>query len=161
MTSADQDFGRQRRQGDGRRGPAHAKTSPRWPDGGASPYAAQGTFAMDPPQAAGDPRFGRPDPRWPDAGPPAYQDYQDYYQADHYQPEYPGWTGQPAPQAEYPGWTGQPGHDDQSPDPGWPRQPVPQAEYAGWTGQPAPQADHQGWTQQPPQADWPGRTGQP
>src|SRR6202046_5161597 len=133
MTSADQDFGRQRRQGDGRRGPAHAKTSPRWPDGGASPYAAQGTFAMDPPQAAGDPRFGRPDPRWPDAGPPAYQDYQDYYQADHYQPEYPGWTGQPAPQAEYP----------------------------GWTGQSAPQADHQGWTQQPPQADWPGRTGQP
>jgi hypothetical protein len=163
MTSADQHFGSQRRRGDGRRGPAHAKTSPRWPDDGTGPYATQATFAMDPPPAGGDPRLGRPDPRWPDAGPPAHQDYQDYYQADHYQPEPPGWTGQrPAPQADYQGWTGQSGYQDQYPDPGWTRQPAPQAEYTGWTGQPAPQADYQGWTQQPPpQADYPDWTGRP
>jgi hypothetical protein len=159
MTSADQDFGSQRRRGDGRRGPAHAKTSPRWPDDGAGPYAAQGTFAMDPPRAGGDPRFGRQDPRWPDAGPPANEDY---YQADYYQPEYPGWTGQPAPEADYPGRTQQPAYRDEYTDPGWIRQPVPQQEYPDWGGQPAPQADYPGWTQQPaPQADYPGWTGQP
>ena len=154
MTSADQDFGSQRQRGDGRRGPAHAKTSPRWPDGGAGPYAAQGTFAMDPPQAGGDPRFGRQDPRY--AGPPAHEDY---YQADYYQPEYPGWTGQPAPEADYPGRTQQPAYGDEYPDPGWIRQPVPQQEYPDWGGQPAPQADYPGWTQRPaPQADYPGWT---
>ena len=188
MTSADQFFGTERRRGDGRRGPAHAKTSPRWPDDSAGPYAAQATFAMDPPQAVGDPRFGRLDPRWPDAGPPAYQNYQDYYQADHYQPEYPGrtrqpapqpdypgwtgqsapqadyqgWTQQPPPQADYPDWTGTPANQDQYTDPGWPRQSAPQPDYPGWTGQPAPQADYQGWTQQPPpQADYPDWTGTP
>jgi len=159
MTSADQDFGSQRRQGDGRRGPAHAKTSPRWPDGGAGPYAAQGTFAMDPPQAGGDPRFGRQDPRWPDAAPPAHEDY---YQTDYYQPEYPGWTRQPAPEADYPGRTQQPAYRDEYPDPGWIRQPVPQREYPDWGGQPAPQAEYPGWTQQPaPRPDYPGWTGQP
>src|ERR1700689_3439308 len=85
MTIADEEFGSHRRRGDGRRGPAHAKTSPRWPDGGTGPFAAQGTFTADPPQAGGDPRFGRQDPRWPDAGPPAYQ--ADHYQAEYYQPE--------------------------------------------------------------------------
>jgi len=97
MTSADQDFGSQRRRGDGRRGPAHAKTSPRWPDGSAGPYAAQGTFAMDPPTAGGDPRFGRQDPRWPHAGPPAHEDYYqaDHYQSEYYQSDYPQRSGQP------------------------------------------------------------------
>jgi hypothetical protein len=158
MTSADQDFGSQRRRGDGRRGPAHAKTSPRWPDGGTGPFAAQGTFAMDPPRAGGDPRFGRQDPRWPDAGPPAHEDY---YQADHYQPEYPGWTGQqPAPEADYPGRAQQAAYRDEYPDPGWIRQPVPRQEYPDWGGQPARQADYPGWTQQPAHQDeYPGWTG--
>ena len=157
MTSADQDFGSQRQRGDGRRGPAHAKTSPRWPDGDAGPYAAQGTFAMDPPRAGGDPRFGRQDPRY--AGPPAHEDY---YQADYYQPEYPGWTGQPAPEADYPGRTQQPAYRDEYPDPVWIRQPVPQQEYPDWGGQPAPQPDYPGWTQRPDsQADYPGWTQQP
>ena len=90
MTIADEDFGSHRQRGDGRRGPAHAKTSPRWPDGGTGPFAAQGTFAAEPPLAGGDPRFGRQDPRWPDAGPPAYRDAEPpAYQADPYQAEYP------------------------------------------------------------------------
>ena len=58
MTIADEDFGSHRRRGDGRRGPAHAKTSPRWPDGGTGPFPAQGAFEAGPPRA-GDPRFGR------------------------------------------------------------------------------------------------------
>ena len=165
MTIADQDFGSNRQRGGGRRG-AHAKTSPRWPDGGAGPYATQRTLAPEPPLAGGDPRFGRQDPRWPDAGPPAYRDpeppaYQaDHYQGEYYQSEYqqwsgqpeytgrtgqpayqgqyPGWTRQPAPQADYPQWAGQPAYQEQYPDPGWTRQPAPQAEYPGWTEQPAP-----------------------
>ena len=158
MTRVDQDFG-PRRPGDGRRGPAHAKTSPRWPDGGTGPFAAQGTFAMDPPPPGGDSRFGRQDPRWADPGAPAYQDY---YQADYYQPESPGWTQQPAPQADYPGWTQQPGYRDEHRDPGWTRQPASQPEYPGWTGQPGYQDDYPGWTQQPaPEADYSGWTGQP
>jgi hypothetical protein len=155
MTSADQDFDSQRQRGDGRRGPAHAKTSPRWPDGGAGPYAARGTFAMDPPRAGGDPRFGRQDPRY--AGPPAHEDY---YQADYYQPEYPGWTGQPALEADYPGRTQQPAYGDEYPDPGWIRQPVPHQEYPDWGGQPAPQPDYPGWSGQPAYQDaYPGWSG--
>ena len=69
MTIADQDYGSHRRRGDTRRGPAHAKTSPRWPDGGTGPFAAQGTFEAAPPRGV-DPRFGRQDQRWPDAPPP-------------------------------------------------------------------------------------------
>jgi hypothetical protein len=185
MTIADQDFGSHRQRGGGRRGPAHAKTSPRWPDGGVGPYAAQGTLAAEAPLAEGDPRFGRQDPRWPDAGPPAYRDAEPpVYQADHYQSEYPqwsgqpeypgwtgqpayqdqypGWTGQPAPQADYPEWTGQPGYQEQYPDPGWARQPAPQAEYPGWTEQPG-WSEQPGWTEQPPPPadyrDYPGWTG--
>src|ERR1700727_1107346 len=120
MTIADQDFGSRRQRGDGRRGPAHAKTSPRWPDGGTGPYPAQGTLAAEPP-LAGDPRFGRQEPRYPDAGPRAYPEaeppaYQaDHYQNEYYQPEYQHWsdlpdytgrTGQPAYQDQYPGWAG-------------------------------------------------------
>jgi hypothetical protein len=188
MTIADQDFGSHRQRGGGRRGPAHAKTSPRWPDGGVGPYATQGTLAAEPPLAGGDPRFGRQDPRWPDAGPPVYRDaeppaYQaDHYQADYYQPENPqwsgqpeytgwtgqpayqdqylGWTGPPAPQADYAEWSGQPAYQEQYPDPGWTRPPAPQAEYPGWTGQPGWGEQHQ-WTEQPaPRADYPGWTGQ-
>src|SRR6202034_963981 len=73
MTSADEDYGSHRRRGDTRRGPAHAKTSPRWPDVGTGPFAAQGTFEAAPPRG-GDPRFGRQDPRWPDPRPPPYQE---------------------------------------------------------------------------------------
>ena len=65
-------------------------------------------------QAGGDSRFGRQDPRWPDAVPPAHEDY---YQADQYQPEYRGWTGQPAPEADYPGRTQQPAYRDDYLDP--------------------------------------------
>jgi len=166
MTSADHDFGTQRRRGNGRPGPAHAKTSPRWPDGGAGPYPTRGTFAADLPRAGRDPRLGRQDLRWSDPGPPAYQadNYQDeYYQPERYQhpPEYPGWTGQPGYQDEYPGWTEQPGYRDEYPDSGWTGQPAPQAEYPAWTGQPAPQTEYPGWTGQPaPQGEYPGWTGQ-
>jgi hypothetical protein len=135
MTSADEDFGSHRRRGDGRRGPAHAKTSPRWPDAGTGPFAAQGTFAAAPPRG-GDPRFGRRDPRWPDAGPPAYQ-ADDYYQA-----EYPGWTEQPGYQPEYPEWIPQPGY--QAEYPGWTEQPRYQPEYPGRAGQTAYQAEYSG-----------------
>jgi hypothetical protein len=188
MTIADQDYGSHRQRGGGRRG-SHAKTSPRWPDGGTGPYATQRTLAPEPPLAGGDPRFGRQDPRWPDAGPPAYRDpeppaYQaDHYQTEYYQPEYPqwsgqpeptgwtvqpayqdqypGWTEQPAPQAGYPEWTGQPAYQEQYPDPGWTRPPAPQAEYPGWTEQPG-WSQQPGWTEQPPPpADYPGWTGPP
>jgi hypothetical protein len=186
MTIADQDFGSHRQQGGGRRG-AHAKTSPRWPDG-AGPYAAQRSLAPEPPLTGGDPRFGRQDPRWPDTGPPAYRDPEPpAYQADHYQTEYyqsenpqwsgqpeyagwpgqpvyqdqyPGWTEQPAAAADYPEWTGQPAYQEQYPDPGWTRQPAPQAEYPGWTDQPG-WNQQPGWSEQPPPpADYPGWTGQ-
>ena len=180
MTIADQDFGSHRQRGGGR-GPAHAKTSPRWPDGGVGPYAAHGTLAAEPPLADGGARFGRQDPRWPDAGPPAYRDaeppvyqadhYQaDHYQAEYYQSEYPQWSGQPG----YPGWTGQRAYQDHYP--GWTGPPAPQADYREWTGQPgyqeqypdpewtrqpAPQAEYPGGTEQPPPpADYPGWTGQ-
>ena len=93
---------------------------------------------MDPPPT-GDPRFGGPDPRWPEAGPTAYQDY---YQADHYQPEYPGWTGQP--ESDYQGWT---------------QPPAPQADYPVWTGQPGYQDDYPGWAATP-QPEYPGQSGQ-
>jgi hypothetical protein len=161
MTIADQDFGSRRQRGGGR-GPAHAKTSPRWPDGGTGPYPAQGTRAAEQP-LAGDPRFGRQEPRYPGAGPSAYRDaerpaYQaDHYQTGYYQPEYQQWPGQP----EYTGWTGQPGYQDQYP--GWTGQPAPQADYPEWTGPPAypdPYGDP-GWTQPPaPPAEYPGRTEQ-
>jgi hypothetical protein len=143
MTSADEDFGSHRRRGDGRRGPAHAKTSPRWPDAGTGPFAAQGTFAAAPPRG-GDPRFGRRDPRWPDAGPPAYQEAgPPAYQADdYYQAEYPGWTEQPGYQPEYPEWIPQPGY--QAEYPGWTEQPRYQPEYPGRAGQTAYQAEYSG-----------------
>jgi hypothetical protein len=168
MTSADQDYRSQRR-----RGPAHARTSPRWPDA-AGPYAGQGMVAPDP-GGGGDPRFGHQDPRWPDPGPAAYQ--ADYYQAEYYQPEqyqyqpqpeyrqpqpeYPGWAAQPAPQDDYAGWTGpdaprddfsgwtgQPGYQGDYPDPGWAAQAAPPDEYPGWTGQPAAQPEYPGWAGQ-------------
>src|ERR1700685_2512438 len=146
MTIADQDFGSNRQRGGGRRG-AHAKTSPRWPDGGVGPYPAQGTLAAEPPLARGDPRLGRQDPRWTDAAPPAYRDaeppaYQaDHYQDEYYQSDYPQWSGQ----LEYPGRTGQPVFQDQYPQdqyPGWSGQPAPQAGYPGRAGQPAYQEQY-------------------
>jgi hypothetical protein len=126
MTSADEDFGTHRRRGDGRRGPAHAKTSPRWPDAGP--------------------------PAYQEAGPPAYQ--ADYYQAEHpgwteqpgYQAGYPEWIPQPGYQAEYPGWTEQPPYQPEYP--GWAGQPAYQAEYSGEAGpygQYALHPDHPSW----------------
>jgi hypothetical protein len=160
MTSADEDFASRRRRGDGRRGPAHAKTSPRWPDAGTGPFAAQGTFAAAPP-GGGDPRFGRQDPRWPDPAPPAYQEAgPSAYQADYYQAENPEWTEQPGRPPEYPEWIPQPGY--QAEYQGWTEQPPYQAEYPGRTGQPTAQAEYPGWTEQPPyQAEYPGWAGQP
>jgi hypothetical protein len=161
MTTADQDFGTHRQRGGGRRG-SHAKTSPRWPDGGVGPYATQRTLAPEPPLAGGDPRFGRQDPRWPDAGPSAYGDaeppaYQaDHYQTEYYQPESRQWSGQP----EHPGWTGQPAYQDQYA--GWTEPPAPQAGYPEWTGPPAPQAGYPEWTGPPAsQAGYPEWTGPP
>src|SRR3984957_4271534 len=154
MTSADEDFASRRRRGDGRRGPAHAKTSPRWPDAGTGPFAAQGTFEAAPPPG-GDPRFGRQDPRGPDRGPPAYQEAgPSAYQADYYQAENPEWTGQPGRPPEYPEWIPQPGY--QAEYPGWTGQPGTQAEYPGWTGQPG----YPGWAEPPAyQAEYPGAAG--
>ena len=148
MTSAGEDFGSNRRQGDERRGPAHAKTSPRWPDGGTGPFAAQGTFEAARP-GGGDPRFGRQDPRLPDAASAAYQDPgQAAYQADYYQGEYPGWTLPPGYQAEYaeiPGWTQQ-----RPPEyPEWSGQPAYQAEHRGWSDQGGYQGEYSDWTQPP------------
>ncbi len=179
MMIADQDFGSRRQRGDGRRGPAHAKTSLLSPDGGTGPYPAQGTFAAEPP-LAGDPRFGREEPRYPDAEPPGYQ--ADHYQTEYYQPEYqqwpgrpehqqwpgrpgyqdqyPGWTGQPSPRADYPEWTGPPAYPDQYPDPRRARPPAPPAEYPGWTEQ-TDWSGQPGWTEQPASpSDYPGWTGQ-
>src|SRR3984957_7770438 len=157
MTSADEDFGSRRRRGDGRRGPTHAKTSPRWPDGGTGPFAAQGTFDAAPPRG-GDPRFGRQDPHWPDAAPPAYQDAgPPAYQDDYYQAEYPGWTQRPGYQAEYPevpGWTGQ----QQAESPEWTEQPAVQGGYLGQPGpygQYALHPDHPSWPESQ-FAPWPG-----
>ena len=168
MTSADEDFGSHRRRGDGRRGPAHAKTSPRWPDAGTGPFAAQGTFAAAPP-GGGDPRFGPQDPRWPDAGPPAYQEAgPSAYQADDTtRPSTPGgpsspaaispstreWIPQPGYQAEHPGWSGQPAYPGRVPRlDRAARLParVPRLDrtartaYPGWTGQPAYQPEYPG-----------------
>jgi hypothetical protein len=160
MTIADQDYGSHRRRGDTRRGPAHAKTSPRWPDGGTGPFAAQGTFEAAPPRGV-DPRFGRQDQRWPDAPPPGYQDAgSPAYQADYYQAENPGWTQPPGYQAGYPdhpGWDGR-----QQPEyPEWTGQQQ-RAEYPEWTEPPAYQTEYQGWTQPPRQrVEYPGWTGQP
>jgi hypothetical protein len=130
MTSADQDFGSQRRRGDGRRGPAHARTSPRWPDAGPPAYQAD-YYQAD---------YYQPERYQP-------------------QPEFPGWAGQPAYQDEYSGWTEQPGYKGEYPDSGWTGQPAPQAEYPGWTGQPAPKAEYPGWTGQH-QVEYPGEPGQ-
>jgi hypothetical protein len=139
MTSADGDFGSHRRQGDGRRGPAHDKTSPRWPD--AAPPAYQ------------------------DPGPAAYQ--ADHYQAEYpawtdqfdYQAEYaeiPGWTG--PQQAEYPEWSGQPAY--QAEHPGWSDQFDYQGEYPGWAQPPGYQAEYPGWAQPPAaQGEYPGQPG--
>jgi hypothetical protein len=161
MTSADEDFGSRRRRGDGRRGHTHAKTSPRWPDGGTGPFAAQETFEAAPPRG-GDPRFGRQDPRWPDAAPPAYQDAgPPAYQDDYYQAEYPGWTQRPGYRAEYPeipGWTGQ----QQAEYPEWSGQPAYPAEYPGWSERRGNQGEHPGWAQPPGyQEGYPGWTEQP
>jgi hypothetical protein len=134
MTIADEDFGSRRQRGDGRRGPAHARTSPRWPDA--------------------------PPPGYQDAGPPVYQ--ADYYQAEHpgwtqppaYQAEYadPRWAGQRQP--EYPEWTGQ-----QQPERTGPS--AYQAGYPGWTEQPGYQGEYPAWTEQPAyQGDYPGQAGQ-
>src|SRR5580693_3736527 len=130
MTIADQDFGSRRQRGDGRRGPAHAKTSPRWPDAGPRAYQ--------------------------DAEPPAYQ--ADHYQNEYYQPEYQQWsdlpdytgrTGQPAYQDQYPGWAGQPAPQPDYPE--WAGQPAPQPDYPEWTRPPA-YPDQYGdprWTRMP------------
>jgi hypothetical protein len=140
MTIADEDLGSRRPRGDGRRGPAHAKTSPRWPDA--------------------------PPPGYEFAGPPVYQ--ADYYQAEHpgwtqppaYQAEYaenPGWAGQRQP--GYLEWTGQ---QQQSQWTEWTGQQQQQPEWTGRTGLPAYQADYPGWTRQPGyQAEYPAWTEQP
>lgn len=177
MTSVDEDFGSHRLRGDGRRGPAHAKTSPRWPDAGVGPYQAQGAFPTAPPQAGGDPRFTHQDGRWPDAGPPAYQDagpaaYQSggppAYQAGYYQSEYPGWTEKPAYQANYPDygqWGGQAGYQAEQPEyPEWRERPAYRAEYPeypGWAGagQQVEYPEHAGWAGQQ-QSEYPGHYGQ-
>ncbi len=139
MTSAGEDFGSHRRRGDGRREPAHAKTSPRWPD--AAPPAYQ------------------------DPGPTAYQ--ADYYQAEYpgwtqspgYQAEYgeiPGWAGQR--QAEYPEWSGQPAY--QARPPGWSDQRGYQGEYPGWAQLPVHPDGYSGWAQPPAaQGEYPGQPG--
>ena len=150
MTSADEDFGSHRRRGDRRREPAHAKTSPRWPDGGTGLLAARDTFE--------DPRFGRQDPRWPDAAPPAYQDPGPARVPGRLLPGrvYPGWTSRPATRpstprspgglhsgpAEYPEWSGQPAY--QAEHPGWSDQGGYQGEYPGWAQPPAAQGDYPG-----------------
>ena len=104
MTIADEDFGSRRRRGDGRRGPAHAKTSPRWPDGATGPFAAQGASQPGPARWRWRPAVRPPGSalarrsvtRVPGRGPTAYQ-------ADYYQSEPPGWTHPPAHQAGHPG----------------------------------------------------------
>ena len=126
MTIADQEFGSHRQRGGGRRGPAHAKTSPRWPDGGTGPFPAQ-------------------------APPPAYQ--ADPYQAGFHQPEYQQWSSQPEypSQPEYrsqPEYPSRPEYPLQQEYPGWAGQPAYQDQYPAWTGQSAPQADYLEWTGQ-------------
>lgn len=155
MTSADEDFGSHRRRGNGRREPAHAKASPRWPDGGTGLLAARDTFE--------DPRFGHQDPRWPDAAPPAYRDPGPAaYQADYYQGEYADWTQPPGNQAEYaeiPRWT--PPLPPEYPEyPEWSGQPAYQAEHPGWSDQGGYQGEYSDWAQPPAaQGEYPGQPG--
>ena len=162
MTSADEDWDSHRPQDDGRRRPAHAKTSPRWPGESAGSYPAQGTSATYPARSGRDPWVGRQDPRWTndprwaDAGPtvPAadYAGWPGQYQDDYYaRPDYPGGPGQR--RADYPDWTdwtvnsGGPVQQQQPAYPGWQEQQRP-----AYVGQPVQQRPvSPSWpTQQPP-----------
>ena len=149
MTSADQDY--RSRRVDGRRGPAHARTSPRWPD--ASPAA----YPTDYYQAEHyQPEQYQPQPQQHQSQ--QYQPQPEYYQP---QPEYPGWTAQPAPQDHYAGWNnpaappddfsgwaGPPGYHGDYQDPGFAAQAPSAGQYPAWTGQPQAPADYPGWTEQ-------------
>ena len=185
MTSADQDFGSHRRRGDGRRGPAHAKTSPRWPDGGTGPFAAQGAFEAAPPGWR-RPAVRPPGPalarrratrvpglragRVPGRPLPGRVPGRTAVRA---RPSTRAGLSRPATRAEYaeiPGWTGQPAArvprvvrttrvPGRIPRLGRPAAGY-QGEYSGWTSRPATRTSTPAGRSRPrPRASYPGQPG--
>jgi hypothetical protein len=147
MTSADEDFGSRRQRGDGRRGPAHAKTSPRWPAGKLGDFVPTRASQTDALRVGGDSWIARQDPHRPDAGQPPPADYYPS-QPGHFgqyslHPDHPSW-----PQSQVPPWlrAEAPTIDDDPryhgggrPAAGW--EPPPPAHYPTWEP-PAPAHYH-------------------